>query len=130
MSMTSARMSKAGSGPTADTKHFVSYKRTVWRLVEAQHRISTNRLAAHADDQALLEHLVEDAKPTMPVAARGLHYLLGTPFRYGYARPSRFRRARQRPGIFYASENIATAIAETAYWRLLFFSRSPGFTPA
>lgn len=110
-------------------RHFVSYTKTVWRLVEAQHRISTNRLAGNADDQALLERLVEQAKPPLPASARHLHYLLATPFRYGYAKSSRFRRARERPGIFYASENIATAVAETAYWRLLFFSRSPDFKP-
>ncbi len=117
------------SDPIPTPPDFVPYERTVWRLVEAQHRISTNRLAASADDQALLEQLVEEAKPTLPAAARGLHYLLATPFRYGYAKPSRFRRAGQRPGIFYAAEAIATAVAETAYWRLLFFSRSPGFAP-
>ena len=42
---------------------------------------------------------------------------------------SRFRRANERPGIFYASEAEATAIAETAYWRLRFYTRSPGFAP-
>jgi hypothetical protein len=110
-------------------KHFVAYDKTVWRMVEAQHRISTNRLAANADDQALLERLVELVKPPLPAAARHLHYLLSTPFRYGYAKSSRFRRAGERPGIFYASETIATAVAETAYWRLLFFSRSPDFKP-
>lgn len=108
---------------------FREYAGTVWRLVEAQHRISTNRLAANAEDQALLEQLVEEAKPVLPIAARGLHYLLGTPFRYGHAKASRFRRANERPGIFYGSEHVATTIAETAYWRLLFFSRSPGFEP-
>ena len=105
------------------------YAATVRRLVEAQHRISTNRLAASAGDQALLEQLVEEVKPPLPSAARKLHYLLATPFRYGYAKPSRFRRAGERPGIFYASEHVRTAIAETAYWRLHFFSRSPGFAP-
>lgn len=117
------------SDPVPAVRHFAPYERTVWRLVEAQHRISTNRLAGSAEDQALLEQLVESAKPTLPVAARGLHFLLATPFRYGYAKSSRFRRARQRPGIFYAAESVATAIAETTYWRLLFFSRSPGFVP-
>lgn len=105
------------------------YSARVWRLVEAQHRISTNRLATSAEDQALLETLVEEVKPPLPRAARGLHYLLATPFRYGHALPSRFRRAGERPGIFYASEKAATAVAETAYRRLLFFSRSPGFRP-
>jgi hypothetical protein len=108
---------------------FQPYWNKVWRLVEAQHRISTNRIAASTDDQALLEELVEEVKPTMPAAARGLHYLLATPFRYGHSKASRFRRAGERPGIFYAAEHVATAVAETAYWRLLFFSRSPRFVP-
>ncbi|KQX22795.1 MULTISPECIES: RES family NAD+ phosphorylase [unclassified Sphingomonas] len=108
---------------------FRAYGGTLWRLVEAQHRISTNRLAANADDQTLLEQLVEEVKPPLPPAARGLHYLLATPFRYGHGKASRFRRAGERPGIFYAAEHVATAVAETAYWRLLFFSRSPGFRP-
>jgi len=111
------------------SEHFRPYRATVWRLVEAQHRISTNRLAANSEDQALLETLLEEVKPTMPPIARGLHYLLGTPFRYGHSRASRFRQAGERPGIFYASEHVGTAVAETGYWRLLFFSRSPGFTP-
>lgn len=108
---------------------FGAYAATLWRLVEAQHRISTNRLAASAEDQALLEHLVEEVKPPLPAAARNLHYLLATPFRYGHAKESRFRKANERPGIFYASEHVRTAVAETAYWRLHFFSRSPEFTP-
>lgn len=116
-------------GPRPTAKDFRPYGATVWRLVEAQHRISTNRLAADAADQALLERLVEEVKPVLPPTARGLHYLLATPFRYGHARSSRFRRADERPGIFYASEHIATAVAETAFWRLYFYSRSVGFAP-
>lgn len=123
--MTSAPRSEVVPTP-AD---FRKYAGTVWRLVEAQHRISTNRLAADIEDQALLEALVEAVKPVMPKAARGLHYLLATPFRYGHAKASRFRRANEKLGIFYASEHAPTAVAETAYWRLLFFSRSPGFVP-
>ncbi|OJY63571.1 MAG: hypothetical protein BGP16_01455 [Sphingobium sp. 66-54] len=114
---------------TPDARDFRAYRAKIWRLVEAQHRISTNRLATNLDDQELLEQLVEDVKPTLPPAARDLHYLLATPFRYGHQKASRFRKAGERPGIFYASEHIATAVAETAYWRLLFFSRSPGFNP-
>ena len=64
------------------------YRGKVWRLVEAQHRISTNRIATTAD-QALLESLVDEVKPTLPAAARGLHYLLATPFRYGHSKASR-----------------------------------------
>jgi hypothetical protein len=105
------------------------YRGEVWRVVEAQHRISTNRLAESLADQARLEALAEAAKPDLPSSAHGLHYLLASPFRYGHRSESRFRRADTRPGVFYASEAEATAIAETAYWRLRFFLRSPGFVP-
>ncbi|MBS3927832.1 MAG: RES family NAD+ phosphorylase [Sphingomonadales bacterium] len=105
------------------------YAGEVWRVVEAQHRISTNRLAASGEEQALLEDLVEEIKPRLPEAARHLDYLLAAPFRYGHNQASRFRRAEERPGIFYSSESETTAIAEAAYWKLRFFSRSPGFEP-
>ena len=97
-----------------------------WRLVEAQHRISTSRLAASLADQKLLEELADEVKPDVPPAARHLHWLLATPFRYGYEKATRFRKAHERPGIFYAAEAEATVVAETAYWRFLFFARSPG----
>jgi RES domain len=115
--------------PTALASEFRVYAHEVWRVVEAQHRISTNRLASDLRDQARLEELAEAAKPVLPKAARGKHYLIASPFRYGHNVASRFRKADERPGIFYASEYEATAIAETAYWRLRFFSRSPGFVP-
>lgn len=103
------------------------YRGRVIRIVEAQHRISTNRLAASAADQALLEALADEVKPALPEAARRLPWLLTSPFRYGLGRPSRFRAPNVLPGIFYASEAIETAVTETAYWRLVAFSRSPGF---
>lgn len=105
------------------------YRGTVWRLVEAQHRISTNRLARSHEEQEALERLAEEVKPDLPESARHLDYLLASPFRYGHKQASRFRRADERPGIFYSSETEATALAEAAYWRLRFFSRSPGFKP-
>ena len=103
------------------------YRGRVVRIVEAQHRISTNRLAADAADQQVLEALADEVKPDLPESARRLPWLLASPFRYGLGRPSRFRAADVLPGIFYASEDVATAVAETAYWRLKGFSRSPGF---
>jgi hypothetical protein len=103
------------------------YSSRVIRIVEAQHRISTNRLAASAADQVLLEALADDVKPHLPEAARHLPWLLASPFRYGLGRPSRFRAPDVLPGIFYSSEDIETAVTEAAYWRLVAFSRSPGF---
>ena len=49
---------------------FHPYRGKVWRLVEAQHRISTNRIAASAADQALLEALVDEVDD---LATRGPH---------------------------------------------------------
>ena len=104
---------------------FVTYQGTVFRLVEAQHRISTSRLTDSLADEERLERLIEQAKPALPEKARGLHYLLATPFRYGHRSPSRFRKAGERQGIFYASESSKTCIVEMAYWRLRFFADSP-----
>lgn len=103
------------------------YRGRVIRIVEAQHRISTNRLADNAADQALLEELADEVKPPLPDSALHLPWLLASPFRYGFGRPSRFRAATVLPGILYASEEIETAVFEAAYWRMLAFSRSPGF---
>jgi hypothetical protein len=97
-----------------------------WRLVEAQHRVSTMKLVDTLDEQALLEDEIERTKPPGPPECAGLHYLLATPFRYGrYPGNSRFRREGWSPGIFYASEAVATAVAETVFYRLLFFADSP-----
>ena len=115
--------------PTALASEFRPYAHDVWRVVEAQHRISTNRLASNLADQARLEEIAQEAKPDLPKSARGKDDLIASPFRYGHTVASRFRKADERPGLFYASEHEATAIAETAYWRLRFFSRSPGFVP-
>ena len=115
--------------PTALASEVSSWRGEVWRVVEAQHRISTDRLADTREAQERLEHLADAVKPPLPESAAGLDYLLASPFRYGHGSASRFRRANERPGIFYASEVEATAIAETAFWRLRFYLRSPGFVP-
>jgi hypothetical protein len=98
-----------------------------WRLVEAQHHVSTLKLVDSVDEQELLEELIEATKPAVPPECRGLHYLLATPFRYAAVYPSgsRFRRAGLTEGVFYASESARTAVAEMAFYRLLFFAESP-----
>ena len=54
-----------------------------WRVVEAQHVVSTLKLVDTLAEQALLEDLLEETKPPVPPECRHLHYLLATPFRYG-----------------------------------------------
>lgn len=98
-----------------------------WRLVEAQHHVSTLKLVDSVDEQTMLEDLIHGTKPPLPPECRDLHYLLSAPFRYGAAYPagSRFRRAGATDGVFYASASSQTAVAEMAFYRLLFFAESP-----
>jgi hypothetical protein len=119
------------SSPTWTPGALSSEKRrlsgTAWRVVEAQHRISTLKLVDTLGEQEHLERILETTKPPVPAECRALHYLLSTPFRYGapYPHGSRFRRAGLTPGVFYASAATSTAIIETAFHRLLFFADSP-----
>ncbi len=103
------------------------FEGSCWRLVEAQHRVSTLKLTDTLAEQALLEDLIEESKPIVPAECRHLDFLLATPFRYGalYPHGSRFRRAGRTAGVYYAAERVTTAIAEMAFYRLLFFSESP-----
>ncbi len=90
-----------------------------WRAVEAQHQVSTRKLVDTHAEQALLEELIDRAKPPDPTRGR-LHYLLATPFRYPPLRHgSRFGTRRER-GIWYGSEERRTVFAEVAYYRLVF----------
>ena len=97
---------------------------TIWRMVEAQHRVSTMKLIDDADEQHTLEELLDASKPPVPAECAGLHYLLFTPFRYEARADSRFRRAGATPPVFYGAEQVDTAVAEIAFWRLLFFLES------
>ena len=89
-----------------------------WRVVEAGHQVSTRRLVDSDAEHAVLEALIESVKP--PPLVGELHYLLATPFRYPpLPHGSRFGEATGR-GIWYGAESERTALAETAYYRLLF----------
>ena len=92
-----------------------------WRVVEAQHRISTRKLVDSAEEQELLEELLEQVKPPDATGGR-IHYLLFTPFRYPPLRHGSRFGARHERGIWYGSEERRTAFAEVAYYRLLFLA--------
>jgi len=113
--------------PAALSSEWRPLSGTCWRVVEAQHKVSTLKLIDTLDEQALLENLIEQTKPPVPPECRHLHYLLATPFRYGAPYPlgSRFRWAGLTPGVYYASAAPETAISEAAFYRLLFFADSP-----
>ena len=101
-----------------------AYAKLLWRVVEAQHTASTMRVVDSLEEQASLESILEDSKPSMPPAAQRLHYLLATPFRYRPHFGSRFRAALE-PGVWYGGEALRTALAEKSYWRLRFLLDSP-----
>lgn len=97
----------------------------LWRAVEAQHQVSTTLLVDTLEEQALLERLLEESKPSLQEDTGGLHWLLFTPFRYPpLPWGSRFR-APADPGVFYGAEEIRTACAELGYWRWRFLLDSP-----
>jgi hypothetical protein len=94
-----------------------------WRVVEAQHQVSTRKLVSSDAEQQLLEELIDAVKPP-GVFPRHLHYLLFTPFRYPPLRHGSRFGARHERGIWYGSLKQATAFAEVAYYRMLFLEGS------
>jgi hypothetical protein len=120
-------MSSATWTPAALSRERRRLSGACWRIVESQYRVSTMKLVDTTDEQAALEQLLDQTKPPVPADCRGLDYLLFTPFRYGapYPSGSRFRGAGFTAGVFYASEAPATAVAEMAFHRLLFYADSP-----
>ena len=92
---------------------------TAWRVVESQHQISTRKLVDSLEEQALLEELIDRAKPPNLASPRQ-HYLLTTPFRYPPLRHGSRFGSRQDRGIWYGATTVATAMAEVAYYRLVF----------
>lgn len=100
--------------------HIQSLSGALVRVVESQEQIATTGLVDSLAEQALLEDLLEQTKPRSRPGSDGLHYLLMTPFRYPPLRyGSRFGQRHER-SIFYGSQSPRTALAETAYYRLLF----------
>ncbi|MCK6530463.1 RES family NAD+ phosphorylase [Myxococcota bacterium] len=100
-------------------------------MVEAQFVNSTRKLVDEDREQEVLEERLERVKPPLPPGRGfgGLHFLLSTPFRYPpLPYGSRFG-GRARPGIWYGAESEVTALAETAYYRLVFLDGCPALSP-
>jgi hypothetical protein len=94
-----------------------------WRVVEAQHLVSTRKLVDSLEEQVVLEEMIDASKPPDATAGR-LHFLLSTPFRYPpLEHGSRFG-ARYEPSLWYGSESQRTLFAELAYYRLVFLEGS------
>lgn len=92
---------------------------TAWRAVEAQHQVATRKLVDSLEEQALLEQLIDEAKPPDPARGR-LHILVATPFRYPPLRHGSRFGTRQQPGLWYGAETLRSLFAEVAYYRFVF----------
>lgn len=101
-----------------------------WRAVAAGRDAALRPLVDTEDEEAALERLLDEALPA--AAARGrapLHPLLSGPFR---APPlphgSRFGGRSER-GVWYGADAVPTALAEVAYYRLLFLEGTAAALP-
>jgi len=105
-------------------QHVVARNFEAWRVVEGQHVVSTRKLVATLAEQEVLEALLDEAKPLLPddPLLRRLHYLLFTPFRYPPLRHGSRFGVRLERGIWYGALARSTALAERAYYRLLFLA--------
>ena len=79
--------------------------------------VSTMRLVDSPEEQLRLEAILDAAKPPLPKAAEGLHFLLAAPFRYRPRPPGSRFRGPEDPGVFYGAVETRTACAEVAWWR-------------
>ena len=91
------------------------------RMVECQEQIATNSLVDNLLEQDLLEQMLEQTKPQVAAPQGQYHYLLSTPFRYPPLRHGSRFGTRQEPSLFYGSHKLPTALAETAYYRFVFW---------
>lgn len=111
--------------PLWETCHLATAIRPIagdlWRLVESQEQVATRQLVDSLEAQSLLEEMLDAVKPPPPSGSAHLHYLLYTPFRYPpLPYGSRYGR-RHEPSLFYGALTPATVLAESAYYRFVFW---------
>ena len=106
-------------------KHILTLQETAWRIVEAQHILSTRKLVDSAAEQEILEELIESVKPKFfGKDFIGLHPLLYTPFRYPPLKyGSRFGNHSER-SLWYGSLQLSGALTEKAFYQFVFLKGS------
>jgi hypothetical protein len=101
-------------------KHLRPLGGELYRLVESQQQIATLAYVDTLEEQALLEDMLESSKPASAPGG-DYHYLLRTPFRYPpLPWGSRFGRMHE-PSLFYGGASVAATLAESAYYRFVFW---------
>jgi hypothetical protein len=100
-----------------DAGGLTTYANSVCRMVETQEYAATTSLVDDLEEQAILEQILDNFKPSYADDTQNLHYLISTPFRYPPLKyGSRFGKIFE-PSYFYASEAIKTCLAEAAFYR-------------
>lgn len=102
-------------------RHVGNISGTLLRMVESQEQIATLQLVDALDKQAVLEDLLEGTKPHLRAGSTSLHYLLATPFRYPPLRHGSRYGTRHEPSLFYGALSLPVLLAESAYYRLVFW---------
>jgi len=93
------------------------------RLVESQQQVATSQLCDSLEESDLLEDMLETrSKPPYRADTAHLHYLLRTPWRYPPLRHGSRFGSPQEPSLFYGSLDVDTCLAESAYYRLRFYT--------
>lgn len=101
----------------------------LYRIVESQEQIATLGYVDTLEEQAILEELLDSSKPKLSENTNGYHYLLNTPFRYPPLKwGSRFGK-KHEPAIFYGAKSIPTTLAESAFYRFVFWYSMDGEPP-
>ncbi|WP_368642373.1 RES family NAD+ phosphorylase [Castellaniella ginsengisoli] len=91
------------------------------RLVESQEHVATLGYVDTLEEQAVLESMLDAAKPPWPAGGERLHYLLRTPFRYPpLPWGSRFGQPHE-PSLLYGGRDLGATLAESAYYRFVFW---------
>ena len=102
-------------------KHIQALSGELFRLVESQQQIATLSYVDTLEEQALLEDMLDAAKPAHVAGGQAYHYLLSTPFRYPpLLWGSRFGGVHE-PSLLYGGASVATTLAESAYYRFVFW---------
>ena len=103
------------------TKYIEPIRGTLLRLVESHAEVATLGYVDTLEEQAVLEALLEGTESSYPADCAGMHYLVKAPFRKAPLKwGSRFGRRHER-GIFYGGLSIGSTLAESAYYRFIFW---------
>lgn len=98
-------------------RHFRGLEFEPWRVVEAQHILSSRDLVDSLVEHDILEALLEESKPSVN---QSKDYLVFTPFRYPPLKYGSRFGAVFEPSLWYGSIDLETAFAEVAWYQLQF----------